>query len=120
MKRRTLVRESNLTIPTNANNQDVVSMGSIAAKMTRTALPLVWKILAIETLALVQAADLRGKDFVLGSDFRKLHDIVRGVAPTLGGDRPLVNDIEAVTSLLQSEDVQLQCLAPQSAAHDEH
>ena len=108
------------TIPTNANNQDVVSMGSIAAKMTRTALPLVWKILAIETLALVQAADLRGKDFALGGDFRKLHDIVRGAAPTLGGDRPLVNDIEAVTSLLQSEDVQLQCLAPQSTAHDEH
>ena len=49
------------TISTNANNQDVVSMGCHAAKMTRAVLPLVWKILAIEVLALVQAADLRGR-----------------------------------------------------------
>jgi histidine ammonia-lyase len=95
-------------------------MGSIAAKMTRTALPLVWKILAIETLALVQAADLRGKDFVFGSDFRKLHGIVRSVSAQLGSDRPLMTDIEEVTRLLQSEDVQQQCLAPQLASHDEH
>ena len=106
------------TIPTNANNQDVVSMGCIAAKMTRTALPLVWKILAIEALALVQAADLRGKDFVLGGDFRKLHDLVRGVSAQLGSDRPLVSDIEQVTRLLQSEDVQQQCLAPQTDSPD--
>src|SRR5437868_12549282 len=47
------------TISTNANNQDVVSMGCIAAKMTRTAVPLLWKLLAIEAIALAQAADLR-------------------------------------------------------------
>src|SRR5271170_1415618 len=58
------------TISTNANNQDVVSMGCIAAKMTRTALPLAWKIISIETLAIVQAADLRGKN-VMGGDYRK-------------------------------------------------
>ena len=54
------------TIPTNANNQDVVSMGCIAARMTRTALPLMWKLVAIEALALAQAADARGCDQVLG------------------------------------------------------
>src|SRR5205085_4550036 len=47
------------TISTNANNQDVVSMGCIAAKMTRTMLPLLWKLAAVETLALMQAADQR-------------------------------------------------------------
>ncbi len=88
--------------------------GNRCFSMTRTALPLVWKILAIETLALVQAADLRGKDFVLGSDFRKLHDIVRGVSAQLVSDRPLVTDIEEVTRLLQSEEVQQQCLASQN------
>src|SRR5258708_28015460 len=46
------------SISTNANNQDVVSMGFTAAKMTRAVLPMLWKILAIEALALVQAADL--------------------------------------------------------------
>ena len=108
------------TIPTNANNQDVVSMGCIAAKMTRTALPLVWKILAIEAIALVQAADLRGPDFVLGGDFQKLRDLVRGVSPKLECDRPLMTDIQQVTRLLQTEDAQQHCLAPLSQASDEN
>jgi histidine ammonia-lyase len=85
-------------------------MGCIAAKMTRTILPLLWKILAIETLALAQAADLRGREKVLGDDFKKLYELVRGVSPKLENDRPLNEDIARVTALLQSEDAQLQCL----------
>ena len=100
------------TISTNANNQDVVSMGCTAAKMTRTALPLTWKILAIEALALAQAADLRDTKKVLGGDYRKLYDLVRGVSSKLESDRPLNEDIERVTGLLQSDDVQRQCLRP--------
>jgi histidine ammonia-lyase len=94
------------TISTNANNQDVVSMGCIAAKMTRTMLPLLWKILAIETLALAQAADLRGREKVLGGDFKKLYELVRGVSLKLENDRPLNEDIARVTALLQSESAQ--------------
>ena len=108
------------TIPTNANNQDVVSMGCIAAKMTRTALPLVWKILAIEAIALVQSADLRGPDFALGGDFQKLRDLVRGVSSKLESDRPLMSDIEQVTRLLQTEDAQQRCLAPLTNVSDEN
>jgi histidine ammonia-lyase len=93
------------TISTNANNQDVVSMGLHAAKMTRAVLPLCWKILAIETLALVQAADLRGKN-VTGKDYKKLHDLIREVSPKLENDRPLAEDILRVTDLLQSEAAQ--------------
>lgn len=98
------------TIPTNANNQDVVSMGCIAAKMTRTTLPLVWKLMAIEAMALAQAADARGRDKVLGGDYRKLYELVRGVSPELKCDRPLAEDIGQVTALLQSEAAQQQCL----------
>jgi histidine ammonia-lyase len=100
------------TIPTNANNQDVVSMGCIAAKMTRSMLPLLWKLVAIEALALAQAADLRGCDQVMGSAYRKLYDLVRGASPTLTTDRPLNEDIQRVTAMLQSEEAQKQCLAP--------
>src|SRR6202012_4696477 len=94
------------TISTNANNQDVVSMGCTAAKLTRTALPLIWKILAIEALALAQAADLRGPDRALGADFRKLYDLVRGCSPKLENNRPLAGRIEKVTAFIQSEAVQ--------------
>ncbi len=100
------------TISTNANNQDVVSMGCTAAKMTRATLPLLWKLVAIEALALAQAADLRGNEAVMGGDYQKLYDAVRSVSPTLAADRPLVEDIQRVTALLQSEQVQQQCLRP--------
>jgi histidine ammonia-lyase len=100
------------TIPTNANNQDVVSMGCIAAKMTRTALPLLWKLAAIQAMALAQTADLRGRDKAMGGDYRKLYEVVRSVSPTLAADRPLTEDIQRVTALLQSEEIQKQCLAP--------
>ena len=74
--------------------EDVVSMGTVSARMTRRVLPLAWKILAIETLALVQAADLRkreGKE-VMGSDFARLHDRVREISWEIGEDRPLFED----------------------------
>lgn len=87
-------------------------MGCTAAKMTRSALPLLWKLTAIEALALAQAADLRkdeGKE-VIGADYRKLYDLVRKVSPHVAKDRPLADDIGQVMSLLQSEDMQAECL----------
>jgi histidine ammonia-lyase len=100
------------TIPTNANNQDVVSMGCTAAKMTRQVLPKVWKLVGIQALALAQAADMRGSKDVMGGDYRKLYDLVRGVSPTLAADRPLTEDIARVTALLQTESAQRECLRP--------
>jgi tyrosine ammonia-lyase len=107
------------TISTNANNQDVVSMGCIAAKMTRTALPLVWKLIAIETLVLCQAADARGADKVLGGDYRRLYDSVRRLSPALTRDRPLAEDIAQVTAWLQTGEAQEHCLRF-DAVHDDN
>ena len=81
-------------------------MGCTAAKMTRTALPLAWKILAIEALALAQAADLRAPKKVMGGDYQKLYKLVRRCSPKLENDRPLTGDIERVTALLQSDETQ--------------
>ena len=78
--------------------------------MTRTVLPLVWKLMAIEALTLMQAADARGREKVLGGDYRKLYELVRGVSPELKCDRPLAEDIQRVTELLQSESAQKECL----------
>jgi len=75
---------------------------------------LLWKILAIEAITVVQAADLRGTKKVLGGDFKKLYELVRGVSPKLENDRPLNEDIARVTALLQSESAQEQCLRPES------
>jgi len=107
------------TIPTNANNQDVVSMGCIAAKMTRTAVSLLWKLVAIEALALAQAADLRGPKGVMGGDFRKLYNLVRSVSPRVETDRPLDEEIRRLTALLQTPAARDECFKgrPESNAN---
>ena len=103
------------TIPTNANNQDVVSMGCTSARMTRELLPKIRKLVAIQSLALAQAADLRGGD-VMGSDYQALHGLVRNVSPRLTVDRPLYEDISAMYQLLQSAEVQQRLLPPRPPA----
>jgi histidine ammonia-lyase len=103
------------TIPTNANNQDVVSMGMISARMTRVLTGKVWKLAAIQALALAQAADLRGGD-LMGGDYAKLHQLVRGVSDKLLGDRPLSEDLVRVRERLESDDAQTQLLPPRLPA----
>ncbi len=99
------------TIPTNANNQDVVSMGTISARMTRDLLGKAWKIVAIQALALAQAADLRGGD-IMGQRYRELHNLVRTVSAKLENDRPLFEDIAALCALLKKPEAQQKLLLP--------
>jgi tyrosine ammonia-lyase len=99
------------TIPTNANNQDVVSMGAISARLTRDLTGKVWKLIAIQSLALAQAADLRGGD-LMGKDYAKLRQLIRGVSEKLSVDRPLFDDIVRVRELLETDDAQNQLLPP--------
>jgi histidine ammonia-lyase len=99
------------TIPTNGNNQDVVSMGTHAAKLTRQALPLMWRLLAVEALALTQAGDLRKRPELMGKHYQALHDGVRKISPYLVEDRPLYEDIAQVAEWLQSAPAQASLLA---------
>ncbi|MCF8068357.1 MAG: aromatic amino acid ammonia-lyase [Desulfobacterales bacterium] len=98
------------SIPTNGNNQDVVSMGMTAARYTKKVLPMAWKIAAVETMALVQAAELRNDDTVMGKGYKKLFEKVRTVFPKLNEDRPLNEEIEHVRDLICSDDFQNEIL----------
>jgi len=100
------------SIPTNGNNQDVVSMGTHAAKMTRQALPLMWRLLAVEALALAQAADLRKRAGTMGAHYQALHDGIRSLSPFLAEDRPLYEDIAKVAEWLQGAPAQGSLLSP--------
>jgi len=101
------------TIATNANNQDVVSMGCISARRTREQAEHLWRILAIQALAVAQAADIRGPG-VFGRDSRAFHRMIRKVSAPLIADRPLFEDIGKVVALLQSADTRGRILRPAS------
>lgn len=87
------------SIPTNGDNQDVVSMGTIAARGAADALDAAADILAIEALCVAQGVDLVGRDGFSASTLA-LHEQVRARSPKLDQDRPLSADIAAVKAAL--------------------
>lgn len=84
------------SIPTDGNKEDVVPMAMGAAWKARRVVANVQRILAIELMCAAQGLDARlplrpGKGVRLG------HEKVRSVIPTLGDDRVLSGDIEALS-----------------------
>jgi tyrosine ammonia-lyase len=92
------------SIPTNANNQDVVSMGTPAAKKLFPMLEKARALFAYELVALAQAADYRGPE-KLGRAGKLLHQSVRRVVPALGPDRPFRPDIQALVAEMVDGDL---------------
>ena len=91
------------SLSTNGANQDVVSMGTIAARRTREQLVTLSQIQAILALALAQAMDLRDAEGAQdwSEAARRLHHCIREISAPLTADRPLSADIEAVAALLR-------------------
>jgi tyrosine ammonia-lyase len=104
--RTNLIPASCQSIPTNGNNQDVVSMGTIAARKTRNLFADLNRILAIQALVLAQAAELRHIELgrPLSAAGQMLHAQVRAVSEPLVDDRPLSRDIEAMATLIGQHD----------------
>ncbi|HUW40616.1 MAG TPA: histidine ammonia-lyase [Rectinemataceae bacterium] len=93
------------SIPSSANQEDHVSMGTIAARKARSILENLQHVLAIEILAACQAIDLgvhlgRPGAEGLSPATAAAHKLVRSVVPPLGPDRVMYPDIEAVRALV--------------------
>ena len=88
------------SIPTSANKEDHVSMGTIAARQTAQILENAAHVIAIELLCGAQAMDLltRGRP---GRGVETAHQTVRGEVSRLDQDRVLSGDIEKVYQLIQ-------------------
>jgi histidine ammonia-lyase len=87
------------SVPTNANNQDVVGMGSVAVRHARRLLTNAQHVVAIELLAGAEAIDLVGADG-LGEGTRRVHEAVRRLVPPLREDRPLGGCVERLAAEL--------------------
>ncbi len=103
------------SIPTSANQEDHVSMGTIACRKARTILNNLRTVLAIELLCAAQALDLRtGKHngaeslpathpLEPGRGVRAAHDQLRKLVPHLDEDRELHLDIAEAEKLIASD-----------------
>ncbi len=94
------------SISTNGANQDVVSMGTIAARHVQTKLKMLSQIQAILALCLAQAIDLQSEtsgDLAFSESAQRLRGYVRETSPRLTEDRPLGRDIEAIAAAIATE-----------------
>lgn len=97
---RTIGPASTQSVPSNGDNQDVVSMGLIATRNARRVLSNNTRILAVEFLAAAQAVDLSGRYAKLSPTGKATYDQIRSLVPTLTEDRYMSDDIELVAAAL--------------------
>ncbi len=96
------------SIPSSANQEDHVSMGTIAARKARTILENAQRVLAIEILSACQAVDLRASamgrggesEALLSTATRGAYRALREAVPFMAEDRVLYPDIEAARALV--------------------
>lgn len=92
------------SIPSSANQEDHVSMGTIAARQAREIMYNAGRVVAMEILGACQAIDLRGNKG-LGKGSQVAYDIVRKHVPFYDKDRVMNIDIEAVIKLVESGEI---------------
>jgi histidine ammonia-lyase len=89
------------SIPTSANKEDHVSMGTIAARKCRQVLFNVENVIAIELLCAAQALDLF-TNLKAGAGTLEAYKLIRKHIPHLEEDRILSNDIEIMQRLVHA------------------
>ncbi len=97
------------SIPSSANQEDHVSMGTIAARKARSILDHSRRVVAMELMAACQALDLRAIQMGLSSieeslspATRPIYRMLRAVIQFTDRDRVMYPDIDATVTLLAS------------------
>jgi histidine ammonia-lyase len=95
------------SIPTSANKEDHVSMGTISARKCRSILDNTEYVIAVELLCAAQAMDLlpQSMSHVSGEGTREAYKAIREKISFLDKDRILSRDIETMVSLLRNEEI---------------
>jgi len=92
------------SIPSSANQEDHVSMGTIGARKARDILENTKKVIAMELMGACQAIDIRGKSG-LGMGTEEAYRIIRDRITTLENDRIMYTDINMAEEIVQSWDI---------------
>jgi len=88
------------SISNNNDNQDIVSMGCNAALLTHKVIDNTFDILAIQTIALMQAIDYLKCHSRLSTATSAMYDEVRSIMPSFIEDRPKYKELQLVRTYL--------------------
>lgn len=93
------------SIPNNNDNQDIVSMGTNSALITKKVIENSFEVLAIEIITIVQAIELLGFSGKVSKATQKMYDEIRVIVPAFKEDLimyPFINEVKEF--LINSED----------------
>lgn len=97
------------SIPNNNDNQDIVSMGTNAALMTKKVIDNAYQILSIELLALIQAIDFLGNSDLLSSFTKKVYNELRAIVPVFKDDTIKYKTINSIQKyILENKNAELR------------
>ena len=93
-------------VSTNANNQDIVPMATLAARQTSDSLDLLANLQAILLLALCQAIDslTTRRERPFSPAVHALHERVREHIPELAADRSMTHDIQLIAAMMNNRE----------------
>jgi len=92
------------SIPSNNDNQDIVSMGCNAALMTKRVIDNSFEVLAIQMMTILQAIDHAGCEVKLAPATRSFYKELRGIFPKFVADKPKYKDLERVRRFFEQTD----------------
>ena len=92
------------SIPTNNDNQDIVSMGTNAALMTNKVIDNSFEVLAIELISLLQAIDYLEFSEKLSPATKTVYSTLRKIVPMFKDDSPKFNEIRRIQKYIQFND----------------
>ena len=90
------------SLPTEQYNQDVVSLGMHAAVTAMDAIECLRNETSMVLLAATQAVDLRGGPDKLGGGSRRVYQVVRELAAFQDRDRPMEQEVAALSATIAS------------------
>lgn len=85
------------SIPNNNDNQDIVSMGTNAALITKRVIENAYEVMAIEIITIVQAIEYLKVQEKVSSKTKKMYDAIRKIVPPFKEDLvmyPFVNEVK--------------------------
>lgn len=88
------------SIPTNADNQDIVSMGTNSAILAKKIIENSYEVLAIESIAILQAIDYSKLQDKLSTNSKKNYKKMREISPKFIEDTPKYKEIELLKKYL--------------------
>ncbi len=90
------------SIPTNGDNQDIVSMGTDSSLILAKVIENAFVVLTIETIALSQALDYTNEQDKVSDSSKELYDGLRAIFPKIVEDRVIGEELEKAVIFIKN------------------